>query len=202
MKKTLLICFCVVGFCLQAQSFSEKDFKQTVSQVNSAKTESDYESSFQKFSNFTSTKPTEKWEAYYYAAVSAYMKAELQLKKNPSLDISDLNSLARKYADAAHTQQDGNEVNLLLGLISLQKLQVKGAKEEKKDLDIINQAVTKAEATAPDNPRLAILKAKLAERSNDLAKAKSLYEKASAEFQKSEGTAPINWGAALIAGNK
>jgi len=202
MKKTLLICFCVVGFCLQAQSFSEKDFKQSVSQVNSAKTESDYESAFQKFSKFTSTKPTEKWEAFYYAAVATYMKAELQLKKNPSLDVSGLNSLARKYADAAHTQQDSSEVNLLLGLISLQKLQMKGAKEDKKDLDVINQAAAKAEATAPDNPRLAILKAKLAERSNDQAKAKLFYEKASTGFQKSEGSGSVNWGAALIAGNK
>ncbi|SEM57997.1 hypothetical protein SAMN05421856_104295 [Chryseobacterium taichungense] len=202
MKKTLLICFCVVGFCLQAQTFSEKDFKQTVSQVNSAKTESDYENAFQKFSKFTSTKPTEKWEAYYYAAVAVYMKAELQLKKNPSLDVSGLSSLAKKYVDGGHTQQDSNEVNLLTGLICLQKLQMKGAMDEKKYLDIIHQAIAKADATAPDNPLLAILKAKLAERSNDQANAKVLYEKASNEFQKSKGNALLSWGSSLIPGSK
>lgn len=202
MKKTLLICFCTVSFLLQAQSFSEKDFKQTVSQVNGAKTESDYENAFQKFSKFTSTKPTDKWEAFYYAAVASYMKAELQLRRNPSMDISGPNNLAKKYADAAHTQSDSSEVNLLVGLISLQRLRLKADKEDSKNMDIVRQAVAKTEATAPDNPLLAVLKARLAERSHDQANAKALYERAYEGFQKSQGNALLSWGSSLIPAKK
>jgi hypothetical protein len=201
MKKTLLICFCVVGFCLQAQTFSEKDFKQSVLQVNTAKTESDYDSIFQKFSQFTSTKPSEKWEAYYYAAVALYMKAELQLKKTPSADISDVTALAGKYAKASHSDSKTNnaETDILLGLIALQKTQSGGTKDVQKDMEVVSEMIKKAEAVSPDNPRLAILKAKSQEKSGNKDSAEKLFKKASTglETKGASSTAPT-WGGQLI----
>ncbi|MFN4363254.1 tetratricopeptide repeat protein [Chryseobacterium hispalense] len=201
MKKTILICFCVVGFCLHAQTYSEKDFKQTVSQVNTSKTESDYETIFQKFSVFTSTKPSEKWDAYYYAAVAMYMKAELQLKKSPSADVSNLSALAGKYArgGASDSKINTAETDILLGLIALQKADIKGAKDVQSNLDIASQMIAKAQAVSPENPRLAILKAKLAERSGNKENAEKLFKKAltGLETKSTSSTAP-SWGRQLI----
>lgn len=201
MKKTLLICFCVVGFCLQAQTYSEKDFKQTVSQVNTAKTENDYETIFQKFSVFTSTKPSEKWDAYYYAAVAMYMKAELQLKKSPSADVSNLNALAGKYAHGgvSNSKADTAETDILLGLIALQKTEIKGAKDIQMNMNLASQMIAKAQAVAPENPRLAILKAKLEEKSGNKESADKLFKKASTGFEpKSTSSAAPVWGRQLI----
>ncbi|SMP07028.1 hypothetical protein [Chryseobacterium profundimaris] len=201
MKKTLLICFCVVGFCLQAQTYSEKDFKQTVSQVNTAKTENDYETIFQKFSVFTSTKPSEKWDAYYYAAVAMYMKAELQLKKSPSADVSNLNALAGKYAHGgvSNSKADTAETDILLGLIALQKTEIKGAKDIQMNMDLASHMIAKAQAVAPENPRLAILKAKLEEKSGNKESADKLFKKASTGFEpKSTSSAAPVWGRQLI----
>lgn len=201
MKKTLLICLCVVGFCLQAQTYSEKDFKQTVSQVNTAKTENDYETIFQKFSVFTSTKPSEKWDAYYYAAVAMYLKAELQLKKSPSTDVSNLNAIAGKYAHGGASSSKANaaETDILLGLIALQKADIKGAKDVQSNLDLASQMIAKAQATAPENPRLAILKAKLEEKSGNKEIAEKLFKKASTglESKNASSNAPL-WGRQLI----
>jgi len=201
MKKTLLICFCVVGFCLQAQTYSEKDFKQTVAQVNTAKTESDYETIFQKFSTFTSSKPSEKWEAYYYAALSAYLKAELQLKKTPSADVSNVSALAGKYAKGGLSDSKSNnaESDILFGLIALQKAQIKGAKDVKSNMDIASQMIAKAEAVTPENPRLAILKAKLAEMSGNKESAEKLFKKALTGLEtKSTSSSAPSWGRQLI----
>lgn len=201
MKKTLLICFCVVGFCLQAQTYSEKDFKQTVSQVNTAQTENDYETIFQKFSVFTSTKPSEKWDAYYYAAVAMYMKAELQLKKSPSSDVSNLNALAGKYAHGGTSASKSNtvETDILLGLIALQKAEMKGAKDVQSNLDIASQMIAKAQAVSPENPRLAILKAKFEQRSGNKENAEKLFKKASTGLEsKSASSAAPTWGRLLI----
>lgn len=201
MKKTLLICFCVVGFCLQAQTYSEKDFKQTVSQVNAAKTEADYETIFQKFSVFTSTKPSEKWDAYYYAAVAMYMKAELQLKKSQTADVSNLTALAGKYAHggASDSKTNSAETDILLGLIALQKAEIKGAKDVKDNLNIASQMIAKAQAVSPENPRLAILKAKLEERAGNKENAEKLFKKAltGLDTKGASSTAP-SWGRQLI----
>ncbi len=200
MKKTLLICFCVVGFCLQAQTYSEKDFKQAVSQVNTAKTESDYENIFQKFSVFTSTKPTEKWDAYYYAGLAMYLKAELQLQKTPSADVSNLNALAGKYAHGgvAGSKANSAETDILLGLIALQKAGMKGAKDVQSNLDIASQMIARAQAVSPENPRLAILKAKLEERSGNKENAEKLFKKALTGLDKSTSSTAPSWGRQLI----
>lgn len=201
MKKTLLICFCVVGFCLHAQTYSEKDFKQTVSQVNAAKTESDYENAFQKFSKFTSTKPTEKWEAYYYAAVAIYIEAELKLQKDPSANVTNLNALAGKYVKGGYSdsKQNNAETDILLGLIALQKTKSTGAKDVQNNLAIVAQMIAKAEAVSPENPRLAILKAKFQEKSGNKENAEKLFKKAltGLEVKSTSSTAPI-WGRQLI----
>lgn len=200
MKKTLLICFLVIGFCLNAQNYTEKDFKQTVSQVNNAKTENDFDNAFQKLSRYTSTKPTEKWEAYYYAAVAMYMKAELQLKKTPSQDVSEINALARKYGKAAYSdnKQNNAEADILLGLIALQRSQISGA-DAKKDLEVASQFIAKAEPNAQNNPRLAILKAKFQERSGNKGNAEKQFQNALKAFEnKNASTGSATWGRILI----
>ncbi|MDQ0591936.1 hypothetical protein QFZ37_000305 [Chryseobacterium ginsenosidimutans] len=200
MKKTLLIWFSVLGFCANAQNLTEKDFQQSVSQVNTAKTDNDYDNVFKKFSKFSETKTTDKWQAYYYAAVSMYLKTELQLKKTVHQDISESNALAGKFAKAAFSQQNNAETNILLGLIYLQKVQIKESKDVQKDLDVVSQMTAKAEASAPNNPRLAILKAKLQERSGNKENAETLFKKALTGFENSNssGSSTPTWGRQLI----
>ncbi|SHE69013.1 tetratricopeptide repeat protein [Chryseobacterium takakiae] len=198
MKKTLLICFLVIGFCLNAQNYTEKDFKQTVSQINNAKTENDFDNAFQKLSRYTSTKPTEKWEAYYYAAVAMYLKAELQLKKAPSQDVSETNALARKYGKAAYSDKQNNaEADILLGLIALQRSQI-GGTDAKNDLEAASQFITKAEPNAQNNPRLALLKAKFQERSGNKANAEKQFQNALKAFENNASSGSATWGRALI----
>jgi hypothetical protein len=204
MKKTLLIWFSVLGFCINAQNLTEKDFQQSVLQVNTAKTNSDYDNVFNKFSKFTQSKTSDRWQAYYYAAVSMYLKTEQQLKKTVHQDISESNALAGKFANGAYSQQNNAETNILLGLIYLQKIQIKESKDVQKDLDVVSQMIAKAETSAPNNPRLAILKAKLQERSGNKENAETLFKKALAGFENnnsSGGTVPT-WGRQLIQSTK
>lgn len=204
MKKTLLIWFSVLGFCASAQTFSEKDFQQSVSQVNTAKTDNDYDSVFKKFSTFTSTKPSDKWQAYYYAAVAMYLKTESQLKKTVRQDVTESNAVAGKFAKAAYSQQNNAETSILLGLIYLQRIQVNESKDVQRELDFVSQMITKAEASSPNNPRLAILKAKMEERSGNKENAAKLFQQALSGFgtNNSSGNAAPVWGRQLIQSTK
>lgn len=207
MKKLLLILsFFVAGSWVNAQAYSEKDFQQSVLQINTAKTTSDYDKLFQKFSKFTSTKTSERWQAYYYTALSMYLKTEIQINQTTHEDFLASSGLATKAINGANAQQDNAEINILLGLIYLQKIQINASNDIQKDLDLISQAIAKAEteATSPNNPRLAILKAKMKEKSGDKAGAKILWEKAKSEFENknSMGSAAPKWGRQLIQLNK
>lgn len=206
MKKFLLILgFLVAGSWANAQTNTEKDFQQTVLQVNTAKTKSDYDNLFQKFSKFSGTKTSERWEAYYYAAVSMYLKTEMQLDKTMHEDLPGSNALALKFAKGAlNSQQNNAEANTLLGLIYFQKIQIGASKDTQKDLEIISQAIAKAEASAPNNPRLAILKARMKEKSGDKSSAEVLLKKATSglDGKNSQGGAAPTWGRQLIQLNK
>lgn len=206
MKKLLLILsFFVAGIFANAQSYTEKDFQQSVLQINNAKTKTEYDNLFQKFSKFTSTKTSERWLAYYYAAVSMYLKTEVQINQTTHEDLSASNGLAAKFANGAlSSQQDNAEVNILIGLIYFQKIQINESTDVQKDLDIISKAIAKAEAASPNNPRLAILKARMKEKSGDKAAAEILLKKATSGFEvknSTSSTAPT-WGKQLAQVNK
>ncbi|GAA4156860.1 hypothetical protein GCM10022217_16230 [Chryseobacterium ginsenosidimutans] len=204
MKKTLLIWFSVLGFCINAQNLTEKDFQQSVSQVNTAKTDNDYDNVFKKFSAYTGTKPSDKWQAYYYAAVSMYLKTESQSKKTVHQDLSESNAVARKFANAAYSQQNNAETNILLGLIYLQKIEVDKSKDVQIDLEFVLKLIAKAEATSPSNPRLAILKAKMQERSGNKENAVKLFQQALSGFENNNSSngSTLNWGRQLIQSSK
>ncbi|WP_345990945.1 hypothetical protein AAEU33_03515 [Chryseobacterium sp. Chry.R1] len=201
MKKFLLISgFFLAGFWVNAQTYSEKDFQQSISQVNTAKTKADYDNLFQKFSKFTGTKTTDRWEAYYYAAVSMYLKIEVQLNQTVHEDLPGGNALARKFAmGALSSQQDNAEANILLGLIYFQKMQINGS-QDPQDMDFIAKAIAKVEATSPNNPRLAILKARLKEKSGNKADAEKLLAEAASGFNSKNSTGKLSptWGRQLI----
>ncbi|MBK1894454.1 tetratricopeptide repeat protein [Chryseobacterium paridis] len=201
MKKFLLILgFFVVGSWANAQSYSEKDFQQSVLQINTAKTKSDYDNLFQKFSKFTGNKTSERWEAYYYAAVSMYLKIEGQLNQTVHEDLPGGNAVARKFAKGAlNSQQDNAEANILLGLIYFQKMQINGS-QDPQDMEVITKSIAKAEAASPNNLRLAILKARLKEKSGDKANAEKLLQKAASGFdsKNSTGKPSPTWGRQLI----
>ncbi|WP_172282277.1 hypothetical protein [Chryseobacterium sp. LAM-KRS1] len=202
MKKFLLISgFFLAGFWINAQTYSEKDFQQSISQVNTAKTKADYDNLFQKFSKFTGYKKNDRWQAYYYAAVSMYLKTEIQQNQTMHEDLPGANALARKFAKGAfNAQQDNAEANILLGLLYFQKMQVSPSGDTQKDMEIVSQAVAKAEATSPNNPRLAILKARIKEKSGNQADADVLLQKAKNGFDSktSMGSAAPTWGRQLI----
>lgn len=202
MKKFLLILsFFIAGSWVNAQANTEKDFQQSVLQLNTSKTKSDYDTLFQKFSKFSETKTSERWQAYYYAAVSMYLKTELQLNQTTHEDLPGSNALAGKFANAAlNSQQNNAEVNILIGLIYFQRMQINGSSDTHKEMEVVSQAIAKAEATSPNNPRLAILKARIKEKSGNKADADILLQKAKSGFDSKNATSSPNptWGRQLI----
>ncbi len=197
MKKTLLICFCVLGFSVSAQSFTDKNLQQSVLQINTAKTASDYEALFKKFSE---SKTTERWQAFYYAGVSEYLKTEILLKKGANSSLVLSNALAEKYTRGALGPQFNNdEVEILLGLIHLQKVALNASTNVQKDVNSASDYISKLENTSSNNPRLSILKARMAQYANNKGEAESLYQKASKELGEAvSSNATPNWGDQLI----
>lgn len=199
MKKILLIpCLLVAGFFAKAQAFTNKALQQSVLQLNASKTVNEYDVIFKKFA---ANKTSETWQSFYYAAVALYLKTELQLKNTSAQNLPESNALARKLAISALTSQRNNaEINTLIGLIYFQKIQMNNSQDVQKDSDAIAQTIAKAEESSPDNPRLAILKARIKEKSGDKADAEVLFQKAqsSLESGNSSDTTSPTWGRQLI----
>jgi len=197
MKKTLLICLCVLGFCVNAQSFTDKPLQQSVLQLNNAKTASDYDILFKKFSE---SKTTEKWQAYYYAAVSMYLKTESLIKKGNPSTLTGSNALASKFAMGALGNSHSNdEIEILLGLIHLQKVALNASANTQKDITAASDLIVKLESTSVNNPRLSLLRARMAQYAKKTGEAENFYKQASAEFSTagSSNTVPT-WGSTLI----
>ncbi|AZB19247.1 hypothetical protein EG352_16430 [Chryseobacterium indologenes] len=199
MNKTLLILFSLITcFWIKAQTFTDKTLSQAVLQLNNAKTTTEFDTLFNKFSN---VKTTEKWQANYYAAVTLYLKNEMQLKKTSGQNLDESNSLARKLAISASTSQRENpEITTLIGLIYFQKMQLSKSQDVQKDGDVIAKIIAKVEKTSPDNPRINILKAKLKEKSGDKTEADLLAKKAlqTLESQNPSEAASPTWGKSLL----
>ncbi|WP_060868761.1 hypothetical protein, partial [Chryseobacterium indologenes] len=196
---TLLILFSLITcFWIKAQTFTDKTLSQAVLQLNNAKTTTEFDTLFNKFSN---VKTTEKWQANYYAAVTLYLKNEMQLKKTSGQNLDESNSLARKLAISASTSQRENpEITTLIGLIYFQKMQLSKSQDVQKDGDVIAKIIAKVEKTSPDNPRINILKAKLKEKSGDKTEADLLAKKAlqTLESQNPSEAASPTWGKSLL----
>lgn len=199
MNKTLLILFSLITcFWIKAQTFTDKTLSQAVLQLNNAKTTTEFDTLFNKFSN---VKTTEKWQANYYAAVTLYLKNEMQLKKTSGQNLDESNSLARKLAISASTSQRENpEITTLIGLIYFQKMQLSKSQDVQKDGDVIAKIIAKVEKTSPDNPRVNILKAKVKEKSGDKTEADLLAKKAlqTLENQNPSEAASPTWGKSLL----
>ncbi|WP_347217009.1 hypothetical protein [Chryseobacterium sp.] len=193
-KILFILSFFVTGLWVSAQAFTDKALQQSALQLNSTNTEGDLDNLFKKF---TKTKTSEKWQAGYYAAVSKYLKAELLLKNstNPS---TEPNITAGKYAlGMSLSEPDNQEINILLGLITLQSLQSGKHGNPSKGEQKLSEYVLKAEKPDPNNPRLAILKAKLAEKAGNTSEADAQYQKAATGLAAAPG-----WGKQLIPTNK
>ncbi|WP_426476840.1 hypothetical protein ACP3T3_16155 [Chryseobacterium sp. CBSDS_008] len=197
-KLLLILGFLIVNCWTKAQSFTDKALNQAVLQLNASKTASDYDIVFNKFSG---AKTSETLQANYYAAVALYLKNETLLKKASGASLSDDNALARKIATGTWTaQRDHAEINILLGLLYVQKMQIDGSQNNQPDLDVISQSLAKAEANSANNPRLTVLQAKIKEKAGDKSNADILYRKALGEFSNqspSDSKSPT-WGKQLI----
>lgn len=199
MNKLLLILgFFIISCWAKAQAFSDKALTQAVSQLNASKTANDYDILFNKFSG---AKTSEKWTANYYAAVSLYLKNELQIKNSSGQNLVENNAMARKIATGIWTSQRENaEINTLIGLLYFQKIQLNDTSNLQQDMNALSQSMEKAEASSPNNPRLAILKGKIKEKSGDKANADLLFQKASSELnnQNYSGSTSPTWGKQLL----
>ncbi|PRB06809.1 hypothetical protein CQ046_01570 [Chryseobacterium sp. MYb7] len=197
-KLLLTLSFFIASCWVKAQTFTDKALAQSVLQLNSSKTTNDYDNLFNKFST---AKTTETWQAKYYAVVSLYLKNETLLNKAPGASLMDDNALARKIATGIWTiQRDNAEVNILLGLLYFQKIQIDGSQNNQLDLNAISQSIAKAETSSSNNPRLAVLQAKIKEKSGDKSNADILYRKALGEFsnQNSSDSKSPSWGKQLV----
>ncbi|PWN64668.1 hypothetical protein [Chryseobacterium oncorhynchi] len=196
MNKLLFILgFFVTGFWVSAQTFSDQALQQSAQQLNDAKTDGDYDTLFNTFSE---AKTSEKWKANYYAAVAMYSKAQFLLQNTPNRPIAESNELARKFATQALASEKNNgEINTLLGLIHIQKIRIVASTEPQKDLKTAIGYMTKANSQLKNNPRLTHLKAEIAELSNNKTEAIKLHQTAASEFKNLSANSP-NWGKQLI----
>lgn len=196
MNKLLFILgFFVTGFWVSAQTFSDQALQQSAQQLNDAKTDGDYDTLFNTFSE---AKTSEKWKANYYAAVAMYSKAQFLLQNTPNRPIAESNELARKFATQALASEKNNgEINTLLGLIHIQKIRIVASTEPQKDLKTAIGYMTKANSQLKNNPRLTHLKAEIAELSNNKTEAIKLHQTAASEFKNLSAGSP-NWGKQLI----
>lgn len=197
-KPLLILSLLITCFWVKAQTFTDKTLSQAVLQFNTAKTANEYDN---LFNNFSTAKTSEKWQADYYSAVALYLKNEALLKKASGASLMDDNALARKIATGVWTiQKDNAEINILLGLLYVQKMQLDGAQSGQPDLNVISQSIAKAEANSVNNPRLTILQAKIKEKSGDKSNADILYHKALGEFSipKSSDNQSSSWGKQLV----
>ncbi|SDI58421.1 tetratricopeptide repeat protein [Chryseobacterium jejuense] len=196
-KILFILSFFVTGFWASAQTFTDKALQQSASQLNTTNTEGDYDKLFKKF---TETNTSEKWQAFYYAAVSMYLKADLLSKKSPA-SASEPSIMAEKFALGGKlSQPDNAENNILLGLVMLQNVQLNVYNDPTKAMQEVSKYIAKAESSDPNNPRLAILKAKSAEKSGNTTEAETQYQKAATGFT-TLSSIP-GWGKQLISGNK
>jgi hypothetical protein len=197
-KLLLILSFFIVNYSAKAQNFTDKALTQAVLQLNASKTANDYDNVFNKFSG---AKTSETWQSNYYAAVALYLKNETLLKKSSGASLMDDNAFARKIATGIWTaQRDNAEINILLGLLYVQKIQIDGSQNSQPDQDFISQSIVKAETHSVNNPRLTVLQAKIKEKSGDQQNADILYRKALNEFSNpnsSDSKSPT-WGKQLV----
>ncbi len=196
MNKLLFVLgFFMTGFWASAQTFSDQALQQSVQQINGAKTDGDYDTLFNIFSE---AKTSEKWKADYYAAVAMYLKAHHLLKYNPEKSAAEPNETARKFATQALASEKNNgEINTLLGLIYAQKIRTATSANYQKDLKTATDYMTKANAQLKNSPRLTCLKYEVAQLSNNKTEALEFYSKAVNEFNTTSSTSP-DWGKQLI----
>lgn len=193
-KILFILSFFVTSLWVSAQTFTDKALQQSASQLNITNTEGDLDKLFKKF---TETKTSEKWQANYYAAVSMYLKAEL-LSKKSNASATEANAMAEKFAlGTSISQPDNSEIKILLGLITLQSMQIGIYRYPAKGTQAVTEFISKAENSDPSNPRLAILKAKSAEKSGNKSEADIQYQKAATGLDSIPG-----WGKQLIQTNK
>ncbi|REC64184.1 hypothetical protein DRF65_00985 [Chryseobacterium pennae] len=196
-KLLFILSFFVTSLCVSAQAFTDKVLQQSASQLNTINTEGDYDKLFKKF---TETNTSEKWQAFYYAAAAMYLKGELLSKKSPA-SASQAITTAEKFAlGVSLSQPDNPENNILLGLITLQSIQMDIYNDPAKAAQLVSAYISKAESTDPNNPRLAILKAKSAEKSGNTTEAETQYQKAATGFTTLDSVP--GWGKQLIPRNK
>ncbi|MGE8555208.1 MAG: tetratricopeptide repeat protein [Chryseobacterium jejuense] len=196
-KILFILSFFVTGFWASAQTFTDKALQQSASQLNTTNTEGDYDKLFKKF---TETNTSEKWQAFYYAAVSMYLKAELLSKKSTASATHSIVTAEKFALGGSLSQPDSAENNILLGLITLQSIQLNVYNDPAKAIEAVSKYISKAESSDPNNPRLAILKAKSAEKSGNVTEAEAQYQKAATGF--TTLSAVPGWGKQLIPGNK
>ncbi|MDN3695250.1 hypothetical protein QWZ06_24950 [Chryseobacterium tructae] len=196
-KILLILSFFVTGLWVSAQTFTDKALQQSATQLNTVNTEGDYDKLFKKF---TENNTSEQWKAFYYAAVSMYLKAELLSKKSAASDIYPIGTAEKFALGVSLSQPENPENNILLGLITLRSIQMNVYNNPAKAIQSVSEYIAKAENSDPNNPRLAILKAKSAERSGNMAEAEVQYQKAATGFTTS-GSLP-GWGKQLIPSNK
>ena len=127
-----------------------------------------------------------------------YSKAQYLLKNTTNIPIAESNELAKKFAiQALASEKNNGEINILLGLIHIQKIRIVASTDPQKDLKTAIGYMTKADSQLKNNPRLTLLKAEIAELSNNKIEAIKLHQTAISEFKDLPAGSP-NWGNQLI----
>lgn len=201
MKKFYFILLLIfISGSVNSQTFTNKDLQKNVLKINTATTVSDFDALFKTFASLDTP---EKWQAYYYAAVSQYLKAEITKSSSAAVET---NALALKYSmGIISSARDNIELSILIGLAKLQRIKLNASPNAGKDAETILQTIAKADSVSPNNPRLTLLKAAMAKQFPDQTfnnmNASQLQQKAVKDFEANNST-DVNWGKQLLSTNK
>ncbi len=120
MKKNLFILLLCFGFAAHAQTSFDVKIKETSAKLYQASSVEEYNVLFTEFSMLTTTDHPKKWQAYYYAGLSQFKKAEHLLNTNKN-SAAEANALAFKYASVGAESSNVEAKKLLKQIVDQKK---------------------------------------------------------------------------------
>lgn len=193
----------VLSLHVSAQTGYEAAMNTKIAQVESHLSPDEFNALSNDFKRIGEKEKTQ-WLPYYYAAFSQIQKGRLLMRENKLNDLDAIAGEAQKSLDQATAlSKDNAEILILQKMIHSLKMMVDPMSRYMTEGMAANQALEKAQALDPTNPRITLLKAEdtyftPAQFGGSKEKGIELFKKSIEQFgsYKSASAQAPNWGKA------
>lgn len=149
----------VLSLHVSAQTGYETAMNTKIAQVESHLSPDQFNALSNDFKRIGEKEKTQ-WLPYYYAAFSQIQKGRLLMRENKLTDLDAIAGEAQKSLDQATAlSKDNAEILILQKMIHSLKMMVDPMSRYMTEGMAANQALEKAQALDPTNPRITLLKA-------------------------------------------